>query len=188
MVAVTDAGEKAAATARSRPKTQADFTDPDPDPDSRIVKNSDGAYLQAYNAQAVVDEEHQVITADRRPRRGHRLTSPAPPTTAGRNPGPPNPCIGPTGTDRATTTDPTDHGPRRLPGTETRSWPRFIGKPQGASTQPSHREVSGTVRDPTATLGGSAVAEAEGPVYRVASIPPEHDRWPSGRHAVRRRN
>jgi hypothetical protein len=27
------------------------------------MKNSDGAYIQAYNAQAVVDEEHQVITA-----------------------------------------------------------------------------------------------------------------------------
>lgn len=27
------------------------------------MKNSDGAYIQAYNAQAVADEEHQVITA-----------------------------------------------------------------------------------------------------------------------------
>ncbi|SOE79820.1 Transposase DDE domain-containing protein [Streptomyces sp. OV198] len=27
------------------------------------MKNSDGAYIQAYNAQAVVDAEHQVITA-----------------------------------------------------------------------------------------------------------------------------
>ncbi|MER5917933.1 IS1182 family transposase [Streptomyces sp. NPDC001982] len=57
--AVTDAGQKAAATARPKPKAQANFTDPD----SRIMKNSDGAYIQAYNAQAVVDEEHQVITA-----------------------------------------------------------------------------------------------------------------------------
>jgi hypothetical protein len=56
---VTDAGQKAAATARPRPKAQANFTDPD----SRIMKNSDGAYIQAYNAQAVVDEEHEVITA-----------------------------------------------------------------------------------------------------------------------------
>jgi hypothetical protein len=57
--AVTDAGEAAAAKARPKPKAQASFTDPD----SRIMKNSDGAYIQAYNAQAVVDEEHQVITA-----------------------------------------------------------------------------------------------------------------------------
>ncbi|MGC0417861.1 hypothetical protein ABIA38_003377 [Embleya sp. AB8] len=27
------------------------------------MKNSDGAHIQAYNAQAVVDEQHQVITA-----------------------------------------------------------------------------------------------------------------------------
>jgi hypothetical protein len=57
--AVTDAGQKAAAKARPKPKAQANFTDPD----SRIMKNSDGAYIQAYNAQAVVDEEHQIITA-----------------------------------------------------------------------------------------------------------------------------
>jgi transposase len=57
--AVTDAGEQAAAKARPKPKAQANFTDPD----SRIMKNSDGAYIQAYNAQAVVDEQHQVITA-----------------------------------------------------------------------------------------------------------------------------
>jgi hypothetical protein len=57
--AVTDAGDKAAAKARPKPKAQANFTDPD----SRIMKNGKGAYIQAYNAQAVVDEEHQVITA-----------------------------------------------------------------------------------------------------------------------------
>jgi transposase len=57
--AVTHAGQQAAAKARPKPKAQANFTDPD----SRIMKNSDGAYIQAYNAQAVVDEEHQVITA-----------------------------------------------------------------------------------------------------------------------------
>jgi transposase len=57
--AIADAGEKAAAKARPKPKAQANFTDPD----SRIMKNSDGAYIQAYNAQAVVDEAHQVITA-----------------------------------------------------------------------------------------------------------------------------
>ncbi|MFF5715238.1 IS1182 family transposase [Streptomyces sp. NPDC012756] len=57
--AVTDASEAAAAKARPKPKAQANFTDPD----SRIMKNGDGAYIQAYNAQAVVDEQHQVITA-----------------------------------------------------------------------------------------------------------------------------
>ncbi len=57
--AVTDAGDKAAAKARPKPKAQANFTAPD----SRIMKNSDGAHIQAYNAQAVVDEKHQVITA-----------------------------------------------------------------------------------------------------------------------------
>ncbi|MBB4927073.1 IS1182 family transposase [Kitasatospora kifunensis] len=57
--AVIDAGQKAAAKARPKPKGQANFTDPD----SRIMKNSDGAYIQAYNAQAVVDEAHQILTA-----------------------------------------------------------------------------------------------------------------------------
>ncbi|MFD8237167.1 hypothetical protein ACFV20_35495 [Streptomyces sp. NPDC059696] len=57
--AVTDAGQQAAAKARPKPKAQANFTDPD----SRIMKNSDGAYIQAYNAQATVDAEHQIITA-----------------------------------------------------------------------------------------------------------------------------
>ncbi|MEO3778949.1 IS1182 family transposase [Micromonospora sp. B11E3] len=57
--AIADAGEAAADKARPKPKAQANFTDPD----SRIMKNSDGAYIQAYNAQAVVDEQHQVITA-----------------------------------------------------------------------------------------------------------------------------
>lgn len=57
--AITAAGEAAADKARPKPKAQANFTDPD----SRIMKNSDGAYIQAYNAQAVVDEAHQVITA-----------------------------------------------------------------------------------------------------------------------------
>ncbi len=57
--AVADAGDKTAAKARPKPKAQANFTDPD----SRIMKNSDGAYIQAYNAQAAVDEHHQIITA-----------------------------------------------------------------------------------------------------------------------------
>jgi transposase len=46
--------------------------DPDPkesaqrsftDADSRIMKGADGAFLQAYNGQAAVDEDHQVILA-----------------------------------------------------------------------------------------------------------------------------
>lgn len=56
---VTDAGQAAARTARPKPKAQANFTDPE----SRIMRNSDGAYVQAYNAQAVVDDAHQIITA-----------------------------------------------------------------------------------------------------------------------------
>ena len=33
------------------------------DPDSRIMKGADGAFVQAYNGQAGVDEDHQVIVA-----------------------------------------------------------------------------------------------------------------------------
>jgi transposase len=40
------------------PKAQRNFTDPE----SRIMKSSEG-YVQAYNCQAVVDEEHQIIVA-----------------------------------------------------------------------------------------------------------------------------
>jgi transposase len=57
--AVAAAGQRAAATAKPKPKAQANFTDPQ----SRIMKNGDGAYIQAYNAQAVVDDAHQIITA-----------------------------------------------------------------------------------------------------------------------------
>jgi transposase len=56
---VTDAGQAAADTAKPKPKAQANFTDPQ----SRIMKNGAGAYVQAYNAQAVVDDAHQIITA-----------------------------------------------------------------------------------------------------------------------------
>jgi transposase len=56
---VTDAGQTAADTARPKPKAQANFTDPE----SRIMKMGTGAYAQAYNAQAVVDDAHQIITA-----------------------------------------------------------------------------------------------------------------------------
>ena len=41
------------------PKDQLNFTDPD----SRIMVNSDKAFVQAYNAQAAVDVEHQIIVA-----------------------------------------------------------------------------------------------------------------------------
>ncbi|WP_438802021.1 IS1182 family transposase [Actinospica durhamensis] len=57
--AVAAAGAQAAAKARPKDKAQANFTDPQ----SRIMKNGDGAYIQAYNAQAVVDDAHQIITA-----------------------------------------------------------------------------------------------------------------------------
>jgi transposase len=57
--AVAAAGEQAAARAKPKPKAQANFTDPG----SRIMKNGDGAYIQAYNAQAVVDDAHQIIAA-----------------------------------------------------------------------------------------------------------------------------
>ncbi len=57
--AVEAVGDAAAAKARPKDKAQANFTDPA----SRIMKNSDGAYIQAYNAQAVVDDAHQIITA-----------------------------------------------------------------------------------------------------------------------------
>ncbi|MQA76663.1 MAG: transposase, partial [Solirubrobacterales bacterium] len=52
---VAQAGEKAV----PKPKAQRNFTDPE----SRIMKTSDGAFHQCYNAQAVVDAEHQVIVA-----------------------------------------------------------------------------------------------------------------------------
>jgi transposase len=56
---ITEAGQAAADTTRPKPKAQANFTDPE----SRIMKTSTGAYAQAYNAQAVVDDTHQIITA-----------------------------------------------------------------------------------------------------------------------------
>jgi len=52
-----------AAAARDRavpkPKAQRNFTDPD----SRIMKTADGSFAQCFNAQAVVDADHQVIIA-----------------------------------------------------------------------------------------------------------------------------
>jgi len=56
----TETNARAAAEkAVPKPKAQRNFTDPE----SKIMKTSDGSFHQCYNAQAVVDEEHQVILA-----------------------------------------------------------------------------------------------------------------------------
>ena len=52
-----DSSERKRAATRAA-KAQRNFTDPD----SRIMKR-DGAYLQGYNCQAVVDEAHQIVVA-----------------------------------------------------------------------------------------------------------------------------
>jgi transposase len=52
-------GDAAAEQAAPKPKAQRNFTDPD----SKIMLTGDGAFHQCYNAQAVVDEDHQVIVA-----------------------------------------------------------------------------------------------------------------------------
>lgn len=52
-------GEAAAKAAAPKPKAQRNFTDPD----SKIMLTGDGAFAQCYNAQAVVDADHQVIVA-----------------------------------------------------------------------------------------------------------------------------
>ena len=57
--AVTAKGTAAADAATPKPKAQRNFTDPD----SKIMLTGDGAFHQCYNAQAVVDEGHQVIVA-----------------------------------------------------------------------------------------------------------------------------
>jgi len=54
-------GENAAANAKVKPTAQRNFTDPD----SRIMKTADGSFHYCYNAQAVVDADHQVIIATR---------------------------------------------------------------------------------------------------------------------------
>lgn len=56
-----EAAEAAGAEAVPEDKAQRNFTDPD----SRIMKTSDGSFHQCYNAQAVVDDAHQVIIATR---------------------------------------------------------------------------------------------------------------------------
>lgn len=58
---VTEAADQAAAKTTPQDKAQRNFTDPD----SRIMKTSDNSFHQCYNAQAVVDEDHQVIVATR---------------------------------------------------------------------------------------------------------------------------
>ena len=45
----------------SKPKDNAQYNFTDPD--SRIMKSADRAYIQAYNAQAAVDEQHQIVVA-----------------------------------------------------------------------------------------------------------------------------
>lgn len=52
-------GQAAAEAAAPKPKAQRNFTDPD----SKIMLTGDGAFHQCYNAQAVVDADHQVIVA-----------------------------------------------------------------------------------------------------------------------------
>lgn len=56
---VAVAVEAAAAAAVPKDKAQRNFTDPD----SRIMKTSDKSFHQCYNAQAIVDERHQLIVA-----------------------------------------------------------------------------------------------------------------------------
>ena len=56
--AVEARAAKAAAEAKPKPKAQRSFTDPD----SRMMKTTNG-FAYAYNAQAVVDEENQVVLA-----------------------------------------------------------------------------------------------------------------------------
>ena len=52
-------GDAAAVAAEPKPKAQRNFTDPD----ARIMKTADGSYHYSYNAQVVVDADHQVIVA-----------------------------------------------------------------------------------------------------------------------------
>ncbi len=54
-------GQAAAENATVNPTAQRSFTDPD----ARIMKTADGSFHYCYNAQAVVDADHQVIIATR---------------------------------------------------------------------------------------------------------------------------
>ena len=51
--------KEAGAAAVPSPKAQPNVTDPD----ARIMKSADGSFHYAYNAQAVIDEAHQVIVS-----------------------------------------------------------------------------------------------------------------------------
>lgn len=57
--AVSRRGDDAAKNAVVAPKAQRNFTDPD----APIMKSADGSFRYAYNAEAIVDAEHQVIIA-----------------------------------------------------------------------------------------------------------------------------
>jgi transposase len=59
--AVAEKTADAAQAATPEDKAQRNFTDPD----SRIMKTNDGSFHYCYNAQAVVDDAHQVIVATR---------------------------------------------------------------------------------------------------------------------------
>jgi transposase len=56
---VAEFAARAGREAVPKPKAQRNFTDPD----SKIMKTADGSFHQCFNAQAVVDAEHQVIVA-----------------------------------------------------------------------------------------------------------------------------
>ena len=58
--AVMAKGEDAAKNAVVAPKAQRNFTDPD----SRIMKTADGSFHYCYNAQSIVDSDHQVIVVN----------------------------------------------------------------------------------------------------------------------------
>ena len=57
--AVAERAAAAHARAVPKPTAQRNFTDPE----SRIMKTADGSFAQCFNAQAVVDDAHQVIVA-----------------------------------------------------------------------------------------------------------------------------
>ncbi len=56
---VAERSSAAADRAVPKPMAQRNFTDPE----SRIMKTADGSFAQCFNAQAVVDDAHQVIVA-----------------------------------------------------------------------------------------------------------------------------